>query len=38
MRVMILASGDLWAGAEVMVYELVGGLVRIVELYAYPHS
>ncbi len=26
MRVLILASGDLWAGAEVMVYQLVCGL------------
>lgn len=26
MRVMILASGDLWAGAEVMVYQLACGL------------
>ncbi len=32
MRVMILASGDLWAGAEVMVYQLVSGLVRIEEV------
>ena len=23
MRIMMLASGDLWAGAEVMVYQLV---------------
>ncbi len=29
MKVMILASGDLWAGAEVMLYHLVGGLVGI---------
>lgn len=26
MRVMIIASGDLWAGAEVMVFQLVSGL------------
>lgn len=29
MRVMVLASGDLWAGAEVLVYQLACGLVEI---------
>ena len=28
MRVIILASGDLWAGAEMMVYQLISGLVE----------
>jgi len=32
MRVMILASGDLWAGAEVMVYQLACGLAAIAEV------
>lgn len=32
MRVMVMASGDLWAGAEVMVYQLVCGLVEISEI------
>jgi glycosyltransferase involved in cell wall biosynthesis len=32
MRVMMLASGDLWAGAEVMVYQLVCGLVTVPEI------
>lgn len=29
MRVLVLASGDLWAGAEVMVYQLTCGLVAV---------
>ncbi len=32
MRVMVLASGDLWAGAEVMVYQLACGLTAITGL------
>lgn len=32
MRVMLLASGDLWAGAEVMVYQLAGGLAGIADV------
>ncbi len=32
MRVIILASGDLWAGAEVVVYQLAQGLAEIVEV------
>jgi L-malate glycosyltransferase len=34
MRVMIIASGDLWAGAEVMIFQLVSGLKEyaVVEL------
>lgn len=32
MRVMILASGDLWAGAEVMAYQLASGLADIPNL------
>ena len=32
MRVMVLASGDLWAGAEVMVYQLACGLAGIAEV------
>lgn len=32
MRVMILASGDLWAGAEVMVYQLTCGLAAVAEV------
>ena len=27
-RVMLLASGDLWAGAEVVIYQLASGLIR----------
>lgn len=30
MKVMILASGDLWAGAEVMVYQLACGLSAVI--------
>jgi glycosyltransferase involved in cell wall biosynthesis len=32
MKIIILASGDLWAGAEVMVYQLVWGLVNPPEI------
>ncbi len=32
MRVMILASGDLWAGAEVMVYQLTRGLAALPDM------
>jgi len=32
MRIMVLASGDLWAGAEVMVYQLVSWLAGIEEV------
>lgn len=32
MRVMLLASGDLWAGAEVMIYQLACGLSKIPRL------
>ena len=31
-RIMIIASGDLWAGAEVMIYQLVTGLSKIPNL------
>lgn len=32
MRVMVLASGDLWAGSEVMVYQLAGGIGEIADI------
>ena len=32
MRIMVLASGDLWAGAEVVIYQLVCGLVTVQEI------
>lgn len=32
MRILVLASGDLWAGAEVMVYQLCAGLLNCDEL------
>ena len=32
MKVCHIASGDLWAGAEVMVYQLLNGLRRCTEI------